>query len=50
MKKFKFGMGLLVVGFMLVGALILLEKEEERAVNSCVKSGHEKTYCEYHAR
>lgn len=48
MKEFKFGLLLIIIGFILVGALALISKEDERAIDSCIKAGHGRKYCEYH--
>lgn len=48
MKNFKLGLLLLTIGFILVGALVLINKEDERAIDSCIKAGHGRKYCEYH--
>ena len=48
MKEFKIGLLLIVIGFILAGALVLINKEDERAIDSCIKAGHGHKYCEYH--
>lgn len=48
MKEFKIGLLLIVIGFILAGALVLISKEDERAIDSCIEAGHGRKYCEYH--
>ena len=48
MKEFKIGLLLVIIGFILAGALVLINKEDERAIDSCIKAGHGRKYCEYH--
>lgn len=48
MKEFKIGLLLIIIGFILAGALVLINKEDERAIDSCIEDGHDRKYCEYH--
>lgn len=45
MKTFNIIIAILVI----VAAIVFLNKENERAINSCMAAGNTKTYCEYHA-
>lgn len=46
MKK---GLMIILVGAVLVGSYIFLNKNYEEAVNSCIQAGNDVNYCEYHA-
>ena len=48
MKEFKIGLLLIIIGFVLAGALVLICKEDERAIDSCIEAGHSRKYCQYH--
>ena len=47
MKEFKIGLLLIIIGFILAGALVLINKEDERAIDSCIKARYGRKYCEY---
>ena len=42
-------LAIILLGVALVGSYILLNKNYEEAVKSCVANGNDVSYCEYHA-
>ena len=42
------GLLLIIIGFIIAVALVLINKEDERAIDSCIEAGHGRKYCEYH--
>lgn len=40
---------LILIGVVLVGCFKLLERNYEKAIDSCIKAGNDVSYCEYHA-
>ena len=48
-KEIKRDLKIILVGLVLVGFYILLNRNYMEGVNACVEKGNNVSYCEYHA-